>query len=262
MGGSSMANVGKWYIRWTISVLGAASVILVWHLGTATFDLVGPLTLPEPFAVYQKYQAVSDLIWDRLWHTLQVAGIAFIVSFLLAVSAAIVLSANDVLRKSFMPLVIATNSVPRVTLAPLFIFYMGPSSSQYLLAAWIAFFPMLVSTFEGLVESNENMETLLDQLGASTWQRYKWVRLPNALPFIFDGLKLGLTLSIVGTIVVEYIATGEGIGTLAALALGNFDTALGIAVVAVTGFVSVLAFFSMFVLQSRLVHWKESSLYG
>jgi NitT/TauT family transport system permease protein len=75
-------------------------------------------------------------------------------------------------------------------------------------------------------------------------------------------MKLGLTLSIVGTIVVEYVATGQGIGTLAALALGNFDTALGIAVVAVTGLVSVMAFFSMFVLQSRLVHWKESSLYG
>lgn len=257
-----MVNLGKWYYRWTISLMGAAAVVLVWHLGTATFDLVGPLTLPEPLSVYQKYQMTDHIIWKRLSHTLQVAGLAFIVSLLLAVTAAIILSANEKLRKTFMPLVVATNSVPRVTLAPLFIFYVGPFTSQYLLAAWIAFFPMLISTFEGLTNLDEDMEMLLDQLGASTWQRYQWVRLPNALPFIFDGMKLGLTLSIVGTIVVEYIATGQGIGTLAALALGQFDTALGISVVAVTGLVSVIAFFSMFVLQSRLVHWKESSLYG
>lgn len=257
-----MVNFGKWYVRWMISLAGVTSIVLVWHLGTATFELVGPLTLPEPLAVYEKYQATSDLIWTRLSHTLQVAVIAFVVSLLLAVAAAIILSANEIFRKSFMPLVVATNSIPRVTLAPLFIFYFGPFSSQYLLAAWIAFFPMLVSTFEGLTNLDKDLEMLLDQVGASTWQRYKWVRLPKALPFIFDGMKLGLTLSIVGTIVVEYIATGQGIGTLAALALGNFDTALGIAVVAVTGLISVTAFFSMFVLQSRLVHWKESSLYG
>jgi NitT/TauT family transport system permease protein len=257
-----MVDMGKWYVRWTISLLGAASIVLVWHLGTATLELVGPLTLPEPVSVYQKYQAVNSLIWERLTHTLMVAGVAFVISLALAVAVAMVLSANDLLRKTFMPIVVATNSVPRVTLAPLFIFYVGPFTSQYMLAAWIAFFPMLVSTFEGLTEQEEDLEMLLDQLDASTWQRYKWIRLPNALPFIFDGMKLGLTLSIVGTIVVEYIATGKGIGTLAALALGNFDTALGIAVVAVTGLVSVIAFFSMFVLQSRLVHWKESSLYG
>jgi NitT/TauT family transport system permease protein len=257
-----MVDLGKWYVRWGLSLFGAASIVLVWHLGTATFELVGPLTLPEPISVYYKYQDVDTLIWDRLSHTLVVAGIAFLISLALAVAAAVLLSANDLLRKTFMPIVVATNSVPRVTLAPLFIFYVGPFMSQYLLAAWIAFFPMLVSTFQGLTELDDDLEMLLDQLDASTWQRYKWVRLPNALPFIFDGMKLGLTLSIVGTIVVEYVATGQGIGTLAALALGNFDTALGIAVVAVTGLVSVMAFFSMFVLQSRLVHWKESSLYG
>lgn len=250
------------YMRWLVSFLGAASVVVVWHIATAVLELVGPLTLPEPMAVYQRYRSVEGLIWLRLEHTIKVAAVAFLISLVIAVVAAILLSSNEKIERAFMPIVVATNSVPRVSMAPLFIFYVGPWESQYLLAAWIAFFPMLMTTFEGLSNIDEDLEMLLDSVNATTWQRYKWVRIPNALPFIFDGMKLGVTLALVGTIVVEYVATGEGIGTLAALALGNYDTALGIAVVAVVGFLSVAAFFSLFVIQSRLVHWKESSLYG
>lgn len=257
-----MIDPGKRYVRWGISFLGAAIVVLVWHLATAVLELVGPLTLPAPWAVYQKYQQLEGLIWGNLGHTVQVAAVAFVLALVLALASAILLSANETLRQALMPLVIATNSVPRVSMAPLFIFYVGPFKSQFLLAAWIAFFPMLITTFEGLTNLDDDLEMLLDSINATTWQRYKWVRIPNALPFIFDGMKLGVTLSIVGTIVVEYVATGEGIGTLAALALGNYDTALGLAVVAVVGFLSVGVFFALFVVQSRIVHWKETSLYG
>jgi NitT/TauT family transport system permease protein len=123
---------------------------------------------------------------------------------------------------------------------------------------------MVVNTMEGLESVDDDLMQLLDSLGASTVQEYRMVRIPNALPFIFDGLKIGVTLSVIGVITAEFILPQGGastIGGLALLSLMNYNTTLAFSVVILTGFASVTVFFLLFVLQDRLVHWKESSMF-
>jgi NitT/TauT family transport system permease protein len=107
---------------------------------------------------------------------------------------------------------------------------------------------------------DEDLQLLQQSLGASIWQEYRYIRIPNALPFIFDGMKVAITLAIVGAVVGEFVAAQQGIGYLALFALKYHNIPLVFALVGIMGLVSVTAFTLLFVLQDRLVHWQDASI--
>lgn len=248
--------------RWSLSGLGIVLFVSTWYIITDTLHIVNETVLPTPIAVSGELLQLSDLLVENLRPTLQAAVVGFISALLLAVGVAVLLTASDRLRKTFMPLIIAGNSVPRVSLAPLIIFYIGSGEvANYLISAWIAFFPMLINTADGLVSIDEDLENLLDVVGATRWQEYRYVRFLNALPNIFDGMKTGVTLAVIGAIVGEFVAAEEGMGYLALFGLYNVNLSLVFSVVLVMSVITTISIFGLYLLQSRLIFWKDVDLF-
>lgn len=246
--------------RWGLSVVGTACIFLAWYLVTAVLGVFSELILPSPVQVWESFYSTKSLILTNLWSTVLASAVGFVVAVTLGLGVAVLLTSNERLRKTFMPLILSGNSIPRVALAPLIIFYVGGFDAKYLISAWVAFFPMLVNAMEGLDGIDSDLENLTAALGATYWQELKWIRFHAALPFIFDGLRIAATLSILGAVVGEFVSSSEGMGYLALFALKSFNTSLVFAVVTIMGLFAAATFLLIFVVQNRVVHWRESNI--
>lgn len=246
--------------RVSVSAIGTFLVLVIWYIISDVLNLLTDTTLPGPVTIYLRTSEVWSLIMSNLIPTVKVSAVGFVTATVLGIGTAVVLTSNERLRTALMPLIISGNSVPRVSLAPVIIFYLGGFQAKYVVSAWIAFFPMLINAMEGLGNLDEDLELLLASLDATWWQEYRKVRFQNALPFLFDGMKIAVTLSIVGAVVGEYVAAEKGMGFLALFALRNLDIPLVFGVVGIMGFVSVAAFYTLFRLQDHFIHWSEAEL--
>lgn len=255
-------NESSTAVQWGLTFSGIISLLLVWYIVTAVLHMFPSTALPSPVAVLDEYLRVSGLINNSLINTLSASVVGFGIAVGLALLFGVAMTFSSRLNRALFPLLVGGNSVPRIALAPIIIFYVGgEAQAKYLISAWVAFFPMLVNTLDGLDGVDEDLISLLNHLDASVWQELKWVRFPHSLPYLFDGLKIAVILSIIGAVVAEFIVTSSGIGFLALLAMRQLNMALAFAVVILTGIVSTTAFFLLFLLQDRLVHWKETNIF-
>lgn len=244
----------------SISAAGTLLTLLIWYIVADVMALFPETTLPGPVAIYARVMETSEIIIANIGPTLFAAAVGFTAAVVLGITVAVILTASERLRNALMPIIVSSNSVPRLALAPVIIFYVGGFQAKYLISAWVAFFPMLINAMEGLGELDEDLNHLLKSLDASLYQEYRKVRIPNSLPFMFDGMKLTVTLAIVGAVVGEYIAADSGMGWLALFALRNLDVALVFGIVGIMGMISVTLFYALFVLQNRLVHWTDANM--
>jgi NitT/TauT family transport system permease protein len=122
---------------------------------------------------------------------------------------------NGTLMRTIMPVLVLFNTLPKIALAPLFVIWLGYGVwPNIVIGTTIAFFPMVVNTAVGLATAEPEMLELVRSLRASRWQVFMKIRFPNALPYIFTGLKLNATMSVIGAIVGEFVASERGLGAL------------------------------------------------
>lgn len=218
-----------------------------------------PFILPSPRGVYAKLVTVlsNGLLWShaRVTITEILGGLA------LGLSMAIVLGylmAKSRLLERFVSLyVVASQSVPIVALAPLLIIWFGPGKlSKVLVCALTLFFPMLVNTMVGIRSVNPDLVDLMRSLRATRWQMFALLEVPSALPTLFGGLKVSMTLSVIGAVVGEFVAADRGLGFLINVARGNFDTPLMfVALLALVG-IALLLYLSIVLLESVFA-WRR-----
>jgi NitT/TauT family transport system permease protein len=168
-----------------------------------------------------------------------------VLGFLIAAVAAFVIgtlvSQVRLLEQVIYPYIVALQTLPKVALAPLILIWVGLGiEGKVLVAATISFFPMLVNTIAGLKYTPKNEIDLMRSLSASRWKIFRYVQLPEALPFIFAGLNIGLVLSVLGAIVGEFVGAKVGLGYLILQMNFNLDVAGMFAVLVVLGFLGVV----------------------
>lgn len=194
------------------------AVMVVWELLSRWDPPFWPeIILSKPTEIFPAFieALTTGFVWENFWVTFQETLIGFVIGagagFLLGVYVAL----SPTFRRAFYPVVILFQSTPRVALAPIFISWFGfGMTSKFALAATICFFPVLVNTISGLTLIDENAGLLMRSLKASRWQTFRQLRLPNAVPTIFAGLKAALTFALIGAIVGELTAANEGAGHL------------------------------------------------
>jgi NitT/TauT family transport system permease protein len=122
---------------------------------------------------------------------------------------------NKLLEQAVLPLLVLFNTLPKVALAPLFVIWLGYGIwPNIVIAVTVSFFPVVINTAAGLTNVDPDLLDLVRSLKASKWQIFRKIRFPNALPYIFAGLKLNATLSVIGAIVGEFVASDAGLGAL------------------------------------------------
>lgn len=253
--------------RWGLSLLGLALFLLAWE-GITRWLGLNPQYYPGPTDVYTELERIWEPILTVLPNTLSAAFVGFVVALALSIAVAIPLVASDRLGNALMPFVIGVNTVPRIAVTPLVIYWVGflggveLSAANYVMAVWVAFFPMLIAAIDGFRSIDEATENMLTVYGARTWQEFRYVRLQNALPFIFDGMKTGFILAMIGTVVGEFVSGTPGIGSMASSAIGRTSISRAFAIVLVLGVISTSVVFVIYLIESKVIFWRESSIMG
>jgi len=202
--------------------------LLLWEVLARTQD-VPSFFLPKPSDIARRFAiAVSDGTLARhLFYTWAEALAAFALAFIFSTSLGYVLAKSALLEKVVSPFIIASQSLPIFAIAPFVLIIFGNGFwSNAFMGALVAFFPMLVNNIAALRNIGEEQREVLRSYAATTGQVFSKLEVPATLPYLFGSMRVGITLSVIGVLVVELFWGDRGIGFLLNFARGQFDTPL------------------------------------
>ncbi|PLX36335.1 MAG: ABC transporter permease [Hyphomicrobiales bacterium] len=190
-----------------------AVILIVWEF-SAWFFAIPSYLLPAPSRIADGFGAVDATRWlEHIWATLRVALIGYAVSIVVALPIAIGLTRSKVLSDSFYPLLVVIQSTPVVAIAPIIIVVLGSGDAPRVVITFlITFFPLVVSMTTGMMATPPELIELSRSLRAPMWRDFSQIRIPFAIPYIFSGLKISITLAVIGSVVSEFVAADKGIG--------------------------------------------------
>ena len=200
--------------------------ILIWHLIAAGTT---PLILPGPKDVFMRLFSyfVSGRVWPHLFMTTQEILAGFVLGSILGLGFGTLISESVIARKVIMPYIIVTQALPKFALAPMLVIWFGfGMAPKVIIAALIAFFPLVENTYMGLTSTPGSQLELFRALRASRITTLLKLRVPHAIPAIFSGFRVALMLSLVGAVVAEYVGANQGLGALIIVSQGTLDTEL------------------------------------
>jgi NitT/TauT family transport system permease protein len=231
---------------------------LGWWLITR-FELVAPYLVPSPGRTWSTLVDNGSYLWDNtlvtLWETL--AG--FALAAVLGIAAAVVMVYSVTVERTLYPLLLFAQVIPKIAIAPLFVVWMGfGPSPKILVAVLMAFFPVVISSVAGLRSVDPEMLELASTMGSKPVQTFRKIRFPAALPHIFSGLKVAVTLAVTGAVVGEFVGSNEGLGYVILQANGNMDTPMLFAGLIIMSAVGVLLFALTEVAERLLLPWHAS----
>jgi NitT/TauT family transport system permease protein len=237
------------------SSLLLAGVLLAWQV-TASLLPHGALVLPPPPAVAAAlWKGLSSgYFWPHLWATTleMLAGLA--AGCVLGFGTGVALSEHALLRRVLMPYVVASQVIPKLALAPLFVLWFGfGMAPTVVITALICFFPLMENTLTGLAQVPAERLELFRMLGATRRQTLWRLKLPTGLPAILAGLRVAVVLALVGAVVGEFIGASRGLGALVIAAQGTMDTALMFAVLVLIAALGLLAYQATLMLERWLL---------
>lgn len=253
-------HVGDFVIHCLIAPIGFGVLVLgAWQLATSVLTIQSWL-LPSPLEILQTFGANWGLLRDNTGPTLEETVVGFGVALTFAVVLAVVIDASRLLESALYPWLIASQTVPIIAIAPVLVVWFGYTMTpKIIVVALVAFFPIVVNTVDGLKSADPDLINLLRVMGAGRFWIFRHARFPNAMPQMFSGIRIGITLSVIGAILGEWVGASEGLGFVMIQAINQFQTALifdGILILAVMG---VGLFLVVTVLERVLLPWYHTS---
>jgi ABC-type nitrate/sulfonate/bicarbonate transport system permease component len=251
--------VSSTLVRGLPPVLLALAGLGVWELYTRLAAL--PVTiLPAPSRVVTAAFGASGLLAWHASQTLLETLAGFALAVLVGVMCAAAIDFSLVVRRALLPLLVVSQTIPIVALAPLLVLWFGYGAlPKVLVVALVCFFPMVVATSRGLSATDPELLKLYRTFGASRGQIFRMVRLPTALPAFFSGVRIAVTYSVVGAIFGEYVGAAQGLGIYLQTAKNSYRTDLVFAVITVTALMS-LALFGLAVVAERMaIPWASAT---
>jgi NitT/TauT family transport system permease protein len=233
-------------------VLTIVFMVALWEVLTRALNV--PLfLLPPPSAVAMSIYANFGTLAGNGWITIVEIVLGFALSILVGVPLALAIFLWPPFSRAVLPLLVSSQAMPKVAVAPLFLVWFGFGLlPKVLIAFLIAFFPIVISTAVGLSSIEPEKINLARSIGLNTMSTFFKIRLPNALPSIFGGLKISITLAVVGAVVGEFVGGDAGLGYLLMVANGSMDTPLLFAGIVALTFLGVV-FYMLIELGERLV---------
>jgi len=211
-------------IAYPVAVI--AGVLAFWEICTRLF-FVPAFLLPPPSAIAVSFAANWALLLSHGWVTTLEILLGFGLSIVIGIPLALAIFLSPVFSRSVLPLLVSSQAMPKVAVAPLFLVWFGFGLlPKVLIAFLIAFFPVVINTAVGLASIEPEKIHLARSMGFGAIATFFKIRLPNALPAIFGGLKISITLAVVGAVVGEFVGGDAGLGYLLLVANGSMDTQL------------------------------------
>ncbi len=242
----------KRYAPATLLLLALAAL---WQL-YVSLSGIRPTVLPGPWRVLESLISFWDVIWENLLFTLFETILGFGVALAGGLAFAVLLDISPGLRRAVYPLLVASQTIPLIAIAPLLVIWFGYDLIPKIIVVWlVCFFPIVVAGVDGFASTDPETSRLFKSMGATRRQLFWKLRLPSALPFIFSGVRIAITYSVAGAVLGEYVGAEKGLGVLIQRFKNSFRNDLIFATVFVTAVVSIILFLLVSVLQHRLMPW-------
>lgn len=236
-------------------------LFLIWE-GAVRFYNVKAWILPAPLQVFKAIVSSADLLVIHTLSTFGEASLGFTVSILFALVVAFILTSIDWLNRAFYPLLIVSQTIPLITLAVLFTIWFGWGLlPKVLIVVLVCFFPITISLINGLKSVDPDQINLFYSMGASSWDTFKIVKFPHALPSFFTGLRISATYSIMAAVIGEWLGAKKGLGYFMTIQQKNFAIDKVLAAVLVICVLSLMLVKLIEIAEYFLVPWNRKNIY-
>jgi NitT/TauT family transport system permease protein len=238
---------------------GTLIIILAWHYYVVLFH-VPVVVLPTPLQVFQAMIEESKALLEEGWITALECIYGFALAMVIGIPIAVTMTYSRIANQMFYPLLVASQSIPKVAIAPILLVWFGTGlQSKLAMAFVIAFFPVVVDTATGLRSTSPELLELARSLQCSRLQTFYKIQLPSALPSIFSGAKIAVTLAVIGAVIGEFIGSNEGLGNLLLTANSQLNTPLVWAALIVLSALGMLLYGAVVIAESILMPWAADS---
>lgn len=232
----------------TILIIAWEAFVRLWHIPA--------WLLPPPTHIATTLLEDTHLIVTHTQATLLTTLLGFALSLTTGLTLALIVDASPLIRRAIYPLLIFSQTMPIVAIAPLLVVGFGFGLlPKILVVALVTFFPIVINTVDGLQSSDDAMIQLMRAMNATRWQQLWLLRIPMALPFIFSGLKIAITYSVIGAVLAEWIGAKAGIGVYIARSLRAFRTDQVFVAILATSCLTLVLFALTLVIERWLTPW-------
>ena len=237
----------------------ALALLALWELYVRASQ-VSVQVLPSPVAIIQALFSNWNIIYDNTLPTLLETVLGLAIAAALGILLAITLDISGWMRRAVYPLLITSQTIPIIALAPLLLIWIGYDIRPKLIVVTLyCFFPIAVATVDGLASAEPDLIKLLRSMKATRWQILRLVRLPGAMPAFFSGLRIAAAYSVIGAIFGEYVGAEKGLGIYMQKAANSFATINVFAAILVTTILSLLLFGLVSLLERLALPWYHGS---
>ena len=244
---------------YTGTILILVVVLLLWEIGARVFH-VPFYILPSPSRVLLVFFTKLPLLLSHASTTILEIVFGMLLGISGGITLALVIFYSSSLERAIYPLIIASQMIPIFAIAPLLVVWFGYGLwPKAIVVALIVFFPIVVNTVDGLRSVSEETIDLLRSLRASEWQIFQKVRVPATLPSLFSGLKIGVTLSVIGATIGEWIGAKKGLGYLMIQSNALLRIDLVFAAILTLTLLGLLLFGALTIIERRLLRWRTPS---
>jgi ABC-type nitrate/sulfonate/bicarbonate transport system permease component len=239
----------------------AAVLVVALLAGWEAYTRLGgidEIVLPAPTAILTALYDDRALLWSNFTVTAGEIGLGMLVALVLGLLCAIAIHFSEILRRALYPLLVGSQTIPIVLVAPLLVAWWGFGLAPKLaIVALVCFFPVVVPTLDALDRVDGDLRKLMRTLGASRWQTFRMVDAPAALPGVLTGAKLSVAIASIAAILAELAGSDSGLGNLMLKAIPNFETARAFAAVLILSVFSVVLFGLLALAERRLLPWAH-----
>jgi putative hydroxymethylpyrimidine transport system permease protein len=254
--------------RWLPPVVIVLVLLGLWQLA-ASLDVIAnalriePFLVPAPSDIARSLWTDRSLLVDNGWVTLQEVLAGFAVSIVAGVGFALALHVSPTLRRAFYPLLVASQTVPIIVVAPILVVWLGFGIGPKLaIIALICFFPITVNTLDGLRSVDPDLVKMMRTLDAGRWRTLSGVEAPTALPYFFSGAKIAVAVAVIGAVFGEWAGSSSGLGHLIQQASAQLETARTFAAVVVLSVLAIALFGLLAALERRVAWWGPAETGG
>lgn len=263
-GGAGKAAPSRWgiaarLVRLLVPLVILAGLIGIWQLWVMAAH-VRSFLLPTPGAIIKElYHQWPKTLAKQTWVTFEETILGFGGGCALGFGLALGIAYSRIAERVLYPPIVASQAVPKIAIAPLFVVWFGFGiAPKVMVTVLLVFFPIVVTSAQGLMSVDPNLVELLRSVGASEWAIFRKVRLPYALPQVVSGMKIGVTLAVVGAVVGEWVGSNAGLGYLIIYAQSQLETTLSFAAITILVVMGIVLFLAVDVLEKLLVPWARA----
>ncbi len=239
------------------SILLIIGLFILWEIAVR-INVISIHILPPPSDVFETLYVNWPIIAVHTWQTIIESIIGLIISVFFGLSIAVLLDYSGFIRKCIYPVLVASQTIPMIALAPLLLIWLGFGiTPKLIIVVLYCFFPIAIAVTDGFSDTDPKLIKLLKSMGASNFQILKLIKLPGALPNFFSGLRIAATYSMTGAIVGEYVGAYQGLGVYIQTSANSFAVSSVFAAIFVVVILSILQFSIVSLLEKYLIPWNQ-----